>query len=144
MAYPLLDIDGPSHDPYCGRVGLFRAQALLTGPTGATEEVDLLVDTGSTLLVVTADIADRLGLTPQWTQAVVVAGGRRETWPVAEVRLLVGDRAVTTPCFIAPGGQPLLGAVALESLFLAVDPVARRLVPVEGFVGNTMRLIRSA
>jgi hypothetical protein len=29
----------------------------------------------------------------------------------------------------------LLGAVALESLFLAVDPVAKKLVPVEGFVG---------
>ena len=26
-------------------------------------------------------------------------------------------------------------AVALESLFLAVDPVAKRLIPVEGFVG---------
>jgi predicted aspartyl protease len=29
----------------------------------------------------------------------------------------------------------VLGAVALESLFLAVDPVAKRLVQVEGFVG---------
>ena len=30
---------------------------------------------------------------------------------------------------------PLLGAVALESLFLAVDPVGKCLFPVEGFVG---------
>jgi hypothetical protein len=28
-------------------------------------------------------------------------------------------------------------AVALESLLLAADPVARRLVPVKGFVGVT-------
>ena len=41
---------------------------------------------------------------------------------------------VTTPCFIAPDGPALLGAVALESLFLAVDPVAKRLISVEGFV----------
>jgi hypothetical protein len=45
-----------------------------------------------------------------------------------------GDE-VTTPCFIAPDGPAVLGAVALESLFLAVDPTARRLVPVEGFIG---------
>src|SRR2546426_8517514 len=41
-----------------------------------------------------------------------------------------------SPCFVAPGAPPLLGAVASESLFLAIDPVAKRLVPVEGFVGH--------
>ena len=34
---------------------------------------------------------------------------------------------------VAPNGPALLGAVALESLFPAVDPVAKRLVPAEGF-----------
>ncbi len=56
--------------------------------------------------------------------------------PVAEVQLSLDGQQVTTPCFVAPGGPPLLGAVALESLFLAIDPVAKRLVPVEGFVGS--------
>jgi hypothetical protein len=72
-------------------------------------------------------------------QPVVIAGGQRDVWPVAEVRLSLNGQDVTTPCFIAPGGPALLGAVALESLFLAVDPVARRLVPVEGFVGACLR-----
>ncbi len=54
---------------------------------------------------------------------------------MGEVRLELDGRVVTTPCFIAPGGPVLLGAVALESLFLAVDPVAKKLVPVESFVG---------
>ncbi len=52
---------------------------------------------------------------------------------MAEVRLTLNGQEVTTPCFISPAGPPLLGAVALESLFLAVDPVAKRLVTVEGF-----------
>ncbi|MDR7482318.1 MAG: aspartyl protease family protein [Armatimonadota bacterium] len=116
-------------------MGLFRVTARLTGPTGVAEDADLLVDTGATLLVVPRDLADRLGLRPTRQQPVVVAGGRREVWPVAEVRLALNGQEVTTPCFVAPGGPPLLGAVALESLFLAVDPVAKRLVPVEGFVG---------
>jgi hypothetical protein len=72
---------------------------------------------------------------PGRAQQVLIAGGQRIGWPVAEVRLALNDQDVTTPCFIAPDGPALLGAVALESLFLAVDPVAKRLIPVEGFVG---------
>ena len=49
--------------------------------------------------------------------------------------LALNGQDVTTPCFIAPDGPALLGVVALKSLFLAVDPVAKRLIPVEGFVG---------
>lgn len=118
-------------------MGLFRVPARSTGPAGHTEEVELLVDTEATLVVVSRDLADRLGLIARRHQSVVVAGGRREVWPVAEVRLTLDGQEVTTPCFIAPGGPPLLGAVALESLFLAVDPVAKRLTPTEGFVGRT-------
>ncbi len=121
---------------------MIRVPARLTGSTGHSEEVELLVDTGATLLVVPEDLAGRLGLAPRRRHQVVI-GGRRETWPVAEVRLTLDGQEVTTPCFIAPAGPPLLGAVALESLFLAVDPVAKRLVSVEGFVGisESARLI---
>ena len=117
-------------------MGLFRVSARLTGPTGRSEQVELLFDSGATLLVVPRDLADRLGVVPKRQQPVVIAGGKREVWPVAEVRLNLDGQEVTTPCFVAPGGPPLLGAVALESLFLAIDPVAKRLVPVEGFVGS--------
>ena len=54
---------------------------------------------------------------------------------MAEVSLSLNRPEVTTPCLIAPDGPALLGAVARESLFLAVDPVAKRLIPVEGFAG---------
>jgi len=119
-------------------MGLFRVRGRLTGPTGRSEEIDLLVDTGATLLVVPAALAERLELAASRSQPVLIAGGQRATWPVAEVRLALENQEVTTPCFIAPDRPALLGAVALESLFLAVDPVAKRLVPVEGFVGAGM------
>ncbi|MBI2158696.1 MAG: retroviral-like aspartic protease family protein [Candidatus Rokubacteria bacterium] len=121
-------------------MGLFHVSARLTGPTGRRATLELLVDTGATLLVVPRPLADHLELTVQRTQPVQIAGGRREIWPIAEVRLAVDGGEVTTPCFVAPDGPALLGAVALESLFLAVDPVAKRLVPVEGFVGPCARL----
>ncbi len=116
-------------------MGLFHARGRLTGPTGKSEAAELLVDTGATLVVLPRALAERLELAPQRSQPVLIAGGQRAVWPIAEVRLSLNDMDVTTPCFIAPGGPPLLGDVALESLFLAVDPVAKRLIPVEGLVG---------
>ena len=116
-------------------MGLFRVTGRLTGPTGRSEEVELLVDTGATLLVVPHALAERLELMARRSQLVLIAGSQRVERPVAEVSLLLDGSAVTTPCFITPDGPTLLGAVALESLFLAVDPVAKRLIPIEGFVG---------
>ena len=116
-------------------MGLFRVQVRLTGPTGQSEELQVLVDTGATFLVVPRVLAERLELRPTRTCPLQIAGGREETWPLAEVRVALRGVEVTTPCLIGPEGPPLLGAVALESLLLAVDPVAKRLVPVKGFVG---------
>ena len=116
-------------------MGLFYVSGRLIGPTDRSEEVELLVDTGATFLVVPHSLADRLGLRPTRTCDIQTAGGRDETCPLAEVRLTLDGDEVTTRCLIAPEGPPLLGAVALESLLLAVDPVAKRLVRVRGFVG---------
>jgi len=116
-------------------MGLLRVTGRLTGPTGRSEDAELLVDTGATLLVVPRSLAERLELVVRRSQPLLITGGQRAEWLVAEVSLSLNGPDITTPCFIAPAGPALLGAVALESLFLAVDPVAKRLIPVEGFVG---------
>ncbi len=116
-------------------MGLFHVSGRLSGPTGRSERLELLVDTGATFLVVPRALAERLDLHPTRHVPIQTAGGREETWPLAEVRLTLDGIEVTTPCLVAPDGPALLGAVALESLLLAVDPVAKRLVPVKGFVG---------
>ena len=54
---------------------------------------------------------------------------------MAEVSLALNRPEVITPCLVAPDGPALLGAIARESLFLAVDPVAKRLISVGGFIG---------
>ena len=129
----------------CGRIskfftrffdmGLFHVKGHLTGPTGRVEEIEFLVDTDATLSVVPRLLAERLELKVTRSQHVVIAGGQRDVWPIAEARVALNGDEITTPCFIAPEGPALLGAVALESLFLAVDPVGKRLIPVDGFVG---------
>jgi predicted aspartyl protease len=113
-------------------MGQFSVPARLTGPTGRGEAVDLLVDTGATLVVVPRPLAERLELVVKFHKPVLLAGGTEATWPIAEVRVAIGDEDVPTFCLIAPDGPALLGAVTLESLFLAVDPVAKRLVPTRG------------
>lgn len=115
-------------------MGQLQVMARLTGPTNRSEDTELLVDTGATFLVVPQPLAQRLELVTQRWLPVVIAGGVETTWPVAEVRVAVDGREATTPCFIAPDGPALLGAVALESLLLTVDPVAKRLVPTKGYV----------
>ncbi|HET9488721.1 MAG TPA: retroviral-like aspartic protease family protein [Methylomirabilota bacterium] len=115
-------------------MGQFFVPVRLTGPTGRTEQVELLVDTGATLVVLPRDLAGRLEVAVHRMQPIIVAGGTEATWPVGEIRIAIDGREVTTPCFIAPDGPALLGAVALESLFFAVDPVAKRLVPTRGLV----------
>ena len=116
-------------------MGLFHVKGHLTGPTGNVEEVEFLVETGTTLSVVPRSLAEKLALKSTRSQRVVIAGGQRDVWPIAEAKLALNGQEITTPCFIAPDGPALLGAVALESLFVAVDPVGKRLIPVDGFVG---------
>ena len=116
-------------------MGLFYVTGDLTGPTGRVEDVEFLVDTGASLSVVPRSLAERLELKSTRSQRIVIVGGQPDVWPVAEARLALNGDEITTPCFIAPDGPALLGAVALESLFLAVDPVGKRLIPVDGFVG---------
>src|SRR5436853_4660103 len=115
-------------------MGLFHVRVKVTGPTGRSEDLDLLVDSGATFVVLPRPVADRLELRATRTVPFQTAGERTETWPVAEVRVTINGLEVTTPCVVTPEGPGLLGAVALESLLLAVDPVEKRLVPVQGFI----------
>ena len=77
---------------------LFRVKGRLTGPTGRSEDAGLLVDTGATLLVVPRSMAERLELMVRRSQPVLIAGGQRAEWPVAEVGLSLYDLQPTLSC----------------------------------------------
>ena len=111
-------------------MGQFRVTARITGPTGRSDEAEFLIDTGSMLLGLPRALADRLELVPELNRRVMLADGTMTRLPVADVRLTLGAESVMTPCYIVPEGTPLLGAVALQSLFLGVDPVNERLVSI--------------
>ena len=115
-------------------MGLFSVEVELTGPAGS-EVVTMLVDSGAVFCEVPQPLADRLGLQPVMGRPVRLADGTRRLLPVASLRVAVaGETADTYTFILGNGGRPLLGAVALESLFLGIDPVRQRLAPVEGFL----------
>lgn len=118
-------------------MGTFSIRATLSHPEHRERQItlDLLVDTGATWSLIPPEAARSLGVEPSGTRAVRTAAGRRLELPLVEVRFTIDGRSLTTPCLIgAPGALPLLGAVTLEALGLAPDPVQRVLVPVTGLL----------
>jgi clan AA aspartic protease len=94
-----------------------------------TLETEALVDTGAMHLVVPPAMADQLGLVRLWTQAVTMADGRDGVYDQTEpVTVEVLGRAYALSALVM-GHTVLLGAIVLEGLDLAVDPVRQRLMP---------------
>ncbi|MGH2609318.1 MAG: retroviral-like aspartic protease family protein [Tepidiformaceae bacterium] len=94
-------------------------------------ELDIVVDTGATQLVLPEEVVRELGLTPMGTTRVSYADDRTEERPVAGiVTVLVEGRQAPVPCVVGhPGTEPLLGQIVLEMTDLLVDCARQRLVP---------------
>lgn len=119
------------------RMGTFRVDVAFTNPSARerARTVPVLVDTGATWTMLPRDIVDELGCSPIATRRVRLANGREESWPITIVAVEIEGQELPTICLIGPpGGPALLGAVTLEEFALSVDPVARRLVPVAGYL----------
>ncbi len=96
------------------------------------ENVKILADTGSTMLVLPQDLVERLGLVVKKDKVIVTyADDRKEARPVAGVLTVrVGDRSMETDCVVnPPATEPLLGQIILERLDLLVDCKEGKLVP---------------
>ena len=98
-------------------------------------DVDALVDTGASITAVPGSILRELGITPLFKQSFRSAQGDLRDMEVGQAWVRVEDKEVVTLLlFNDEGTQPLLGALALEGVFLGVDPHAKRLIPVEGLM----------
>ena len=108
---------------------------LAARPGGPPEEIAALVDTGATYTLVPAPILRRLGVEPIGRQTFLIADGSRVEREIGQVSIRLDDRSRTTVVvFGDEDAEPLLGAVTLEEFGLGVDPVRRRLVPVDGYL----------
>jgi aspartyl protease family protein len=118
-------------------MGTFRVEATVSNLQDRERCVtlDLLVDTGATYTTLPREVADALGLEAIDTRRIRLGDGREELWPIAAIRVRVGEHECPSLALIGqPGGPALLGAVSLEELSLGVDPSARRLVPTTSYL----------
>jgi len=116
-------------------MGTFFHPITLIGPTGATEALEALVDTGAMFTTVPAPILERLGVRPFDTIAVRFANGDVAEWPIGQVQAELDGRRRPILClFGSPDAPPLIGAHALDAFLLAVDPVEGKLVPKEAYL----------
>jgi len=90
-------------------------------------EVEALVETGATALVLTEEIAAALGLVDRGTRKVRYADGRiGDARVVAGVVLEIVGREMTGEALVPPGAhRVLIGQIPLEALDLVVDPKSR-------------------
>ncbi len=97
--------------------------------------LSVLVDTGATYTTLPRDVVELLGCRPIGKRRILPANGQEDEWPVASILLDLQGQQGPTFCLIGPNGGPaLLGAVTLEEFALGVDPVAKKLIPVRGYL----------
>ena len=88
--------------------------------------LDALVDTGASITSVPASVLRDLGVEPITRKRFRFAQGETRSMDVGQTWVRVEDRErITLVLFNEEGTVPLLGALALEALFMAVDPWPR-------------------
>ncbi len=123
-------------------MGTFSVPISIGDPQGENWiEFSALVDTGASVTSAPGSILRELGVTPVASQQFRFAQGERRRMDMGRAWISVeGREEITLVVFNDEGTPPLLGALALEALFLGVDPVAQRLVPVDGLMMSPVML----
>lgn len=99
------------------------------------QRVAAAVDTGANFSVMPAGLLRRLGHVPAGSRRFRLAGGGEAEFEFLDAPIrLDGQSAYTPIVFGNDDAQPILGAIALERFGLAVDPTARRLVPIDALL----------
>ncbi len=97
-------------------------------------EVSAMVDTGASISSLPASILRELEVPVLFRQEFRFAQGEVRRMDVGQTWIRVEQREVVTLVLFNEERTPLLGAMALEGLFMRVDPRARKLIPVEGLM----------
>jgi clan AA aspartic protease len=94
-------------------------------------EIEALVDTGATMMMLPADVVAQLGVPIKGHRKVRYADSRVEEVPwVAGVRIDVKGRNAVVSALVGPAGSTaLLGQIPLEEMDFVVDPKSRELRP---------------
>lgn len=100
-----------------------------------SQQVELLVDTGSTYTWVPRSLLEDLSIKPSTTRNFRTIDGRTLKREVGEVLMEYANERATRMVVFAQGGDAhILGVDALEGLGLEVDPVTKELRKTEALL----------
>jgi clan AA aspartic protease len=104
--------------------------AIVYGPSGASANVELLVDSGAKYSVLPHDVWTAIGLEPKRTLDFMLADGTKIERRVSECRFVLDGNDAHSPVVLGePGDAALLGTVTLEVFGLVLNPFDRTLRP---------------
>ena len=106
-----------------------------------TEKVELLVDSGATYSVIPAGILEKLGIKPLREEEFRLANGKRIVRKKGVAIFKYGKRiGVADVIFGEEGDSNLLGALTLEAMGLALNPLKRELKPIKLILAPAVKI----
>ncbi len=117
-------------------MGVFKVPIEVGDPAAQTfEPIEATVDTGVTNTMLPANLLRKVGVTPYKKSVFELGDGRRVEFELGRTCVKVdGHQEFTQVIFGSDDSEPVLGAITLEEMALAADPVSRRLVPVHKYL----------
>jgi clan AA aspartic protease len=115
--------------------GIFKAkEGLIKEPEIRQATVDVMVDTGATMLVINGELFRQLGLDVMEERKITLANNAKEICKITEaVEIHWENRSITMPALMVEDApEILLGVLPLEGMDLIPDTVNHRLVGVHG------------
>ena len=109
-------------------------EGIIQEPEIRQATVDVMVDTGSTMLVINEQLFERLGLGISGEREISLANETTEKCKLTDaVEINWEDRSITMPALVVKNASEfLLGVLPLEGMDLMVDTVNQRLVGAHG------------
>jgi clan AA aspartic protease len=114
-------------------MGLAIRRFMVKASHGSPEkiEVDFLIDSGAIYSLVPGAELQRLGIEPYKTMEFFLADGTKITRKVGDAYFEYEREGGAAPVIFGEAGdEPLLGATALESCGLVLNPFKRELYPM--------------
>jgi clan AA aspartic protease len=112
---------------------MVRKRVRLVGERGWVE-VEALIDTGASRLVIPREVAERIGVKPMYKVKAELAGGSVREVDAGPVFVEIMGRGAPDWVAIVEDGEVCVGAETLETLGLAVNPVTGELYPTRRFI----------
>jgi len=109
-------------------------EGIIQEPEIRQATVDVMVDTGATMLVINKQLFGQLGLTTMGEREITLANDLKEMCKLTEpVEINWEDRSISMPALVIEDASDfLLGVLPLEGMDLMVDTVNQRLVGAHG------------